>query len=312
MSIGKLEEFSATGGSWNQYLERVNCYFLAKEITDDKRKVNILLTTCGSATYSLIRSLVSPDLPNTKTFDDFVSIVSKHYNPKPSVIAQRFKFNTRVQKEGESTADFVAELRSTVTTEIFETICSEIAYNLTLETAYDTAVALEAAENNATLLQSVQPTVTSESVDSSSQVNRLQQMSNRTQFKPSHIRRIAGTQTVCNRCKKRDHLAKVCRSAPAFETNAAGTNQVTRSEIPEYVLQATAPTNRVRSPYQVELQVNSAPMVFELDTGGAVTLCSEKSWQDNLGPTVKRKLQQAPVRLRTYTGEEVKLLGGKM
>ncbi|OON19065.1 hypothetical protein X801_05074, partial [Opisthorchis viverrini] len=52
-------------------------------------------------------------------------------------------------------------------------------------------------------------------------------------------------------------------------------------------------------------------MVFELDAGSAVTLCSEKSWQDNLGPTVKGKLQQAPVRLPTYTGEDVKLLGTK-
>ncbi|GAA53754.1 RNA-binding protein 1, partial [Clonorchis sinensis] len=170
-----LEEFTATEGSWNQYVERVNCYFLANEITD-KRKVNIILTICGSATYSLIRSLVSPDLPNTKTFDDLVSIVPKHYNPKPSVIAQH----------------------------------------------------------------------------------------------------------------QRSKLTLLLRIK----------------------LQA-APTNRVQPPYQVELQVNSAPMVFELDTGSAVTLCSEKSWQDNLGPTVKDKLQQAPVRLRTYTGEEVKLLGTK-
>ncbi|OON17274.1 retroviral aspartyl protease, partial [Opisthorchis viverrini] len=94
-------------------------------------------------------------------------------------------------------------------------------------------------------------------------------------------------------------------------TNAVVTNQVTRSEIPEYVLHAAALTNRFQPPYQVELQVNGALMVFELDTGSAVTLCSEKSWQDNLGPTVKGKLQQVPVRLRTYTGEEVKLLGTK-
>ncbi|OON23950.1 reverse transcriptase, partial [Opisthorchis viverrini] len=98
---------------------------------------------------------------------------------------------------------------------------------------------------------------------------------------------------------------------PAFDTSAAVANQVIRSEIPEYVLHAAAPTNRVQPPYQVELQVNSAPMVSELDTGSAVTLCSEKSWQDNLGPTVKGSLQQATDRLRTYTGEEVKLLGTK-
>ncbi|OON23729.1 hypothetical protein X801_00357 [Opisthorchis viverrini] len=156
------------------------------------------------------------------------------------------------------------------------------------------------------------------SVDSSSQVNRLQQSSNRTHFKcyrcggrHTHPKHCRHTQTVCNRRKKRGHFAKVCRSTPASETNAAVTNQVTRSEIPEYVLRATVPANRVQPPYQVQLQVNSAPMVFELDTGSAVTLCSEKSWQDNLGPTVKGKLQQASVRLRAHTGEEVKLLGTK-
>ncbi|OON16334.1 hypothetical protein X801_07855, partial [Opisthorchis viverrini] len=193
-----LQEFTATGGSWNQYVERVNCFFLANEITDDKRKVNILLTICGSATYSLIRSLVSTDLPNTKTFGDLVFIVSKHYTP----ILSRFKFNTRVQKEGEFITDFVAELRSIMghcdygdfrndmlryrlvvgvrNARIQQCLLAES--NLTLETAYDTAVTLEAAENNATLLQSAPPTVTSESVDSSYQVNRLQQPPNGTQF----------------------------------------------------------------------------------------------------------------------------------
>ncbi|OON19082.1 retroviral aspartyl protease, partial [Opisthorchis viverrini] len=142
--------------------------------------------------------------------------------------------------------------------------------------------------------------------------------SNRTQFKfhgcggrHNNPKDCRHTQAVCNRCKKRGHLGNVCRSAPAFETNAAVTNQVTRSEIPEYVVHAAAATKRVQLPYQVELQVNNASVVFELDTGSAVTICSEKSWQDNLEATVKGKLQQAPVRLRTYTGEEVKLLGKK-
>ncbi|OON15545.1 hypothetical protein X801_08650, partial [Opisthorchis viverrini] len=240
----------------------VNCCFLANEVTDDKRKVNILLTICGSATHSLIRSLVSPDLPNARTFDDLVSIVSKHYDPKPSVTAQRFKFNTRVLKKEESIADFVTELRSLTEHCDYGDFRNDILRdrlvvgvrnarmqqcliadgNLTLKTDYDTAVALEAAENNANLLESVQPTVTSD--------NR------RTEHGLSVIvveavTIIRRTQTVCNCCKKRGHLAKVCRSAPAFETNAAVTNQFTRSEIPDYFLHGAAPTNRVQPPYQV-------------------------------------------------------------
>ena len=38
--------------------------------------------------------------------------LEKHFNPKPSSIVQRFKFNTRVRKSGESVATYVAELRA--------------------------------------------------------------------------------------------------------------------------------------------------------------------------------------------------------
>ncbi|GAA49476.1 fragile X mental retardation syndrome-related protein 1 [Clonorchis sinensis] len=75
------------------------------------------------------------------------------------------------------------------------------------------------------------------------------------------IRRIAGTHEL---------LAVAVRNVATSRT--AVTNQVARSEIPEYVLQAAAaaaPTYRVRPTYQVELQ-NSAPMDFELDTGVTV------------------------------------------
>lgn len=37
--------------------------------------------------------------------------VRLHYNPKPSQIVQRYKFNSRLQKPGESIACYVVELR---------------------------------------------------------------------------------------------------------------------------------------------------------------------------------------------------------
>jgi len=41
-----------------------------------------------------------------------VKVLSDHFNPVPSEIVQRFKFNSRVQKSGESVSMFVAELRA--------------------------------------------------------------------------------------------------------------------------------------------------------------------------------------------------------
>ena len=38
--------------------------------------------------------------------------LSKHYKPTPSEIVERFRFNSRIRKSGESVAAFVAELRA--------------------------------------------------------------------------------------------------------------------------------------------------------------------------------------------------------
>ena len=43
--------------------------------------------------------------------DELLEALAKHYNPKPSEVMQRFRFNTRARREGESVADFVADLR---------------------------------------------------------------------------------------------------------------------------------------------------------------------------------------------------------
>ena len=39
-----------------------------------------------------------------------MDLVTKHHDPKPSVIAQRYRFNTRNCRSGESISTYVAEL----------------------------------------------------------------------------------------------------------------------------------------------------------------------------------------------------------
>ena len=40
---------------------------------------------------------------------ELVELVKKHYNPRPSAITQRFKFNSRVRQPGETVAEYIAE-----------------------------------------------------------------------------------------------------------------------------------------------------------------------------------------------------------
>ena len=106
-----IGEFSGKAADWDTYMERMENYFVAHDITDASKKRATLLSECGAATYKVIRSIVAPTKPNKVEYPALVKKVHEHFTPKPSVIVERFKFNTRVRKPGESVATFVAQLR---------------------------------------------------------------------------------------------------------------------------------------------------------------------------------------------------------
>jgi hypothetical protein len=65
----------------------------------------------GEKTYSLLRDLTFPDKSSTKTYNQLTQLLNKHVSPKPLIIAERYRFYKRDQKEGESVNECVAELR---------------------------------------------------------------------------------------------------------------------------------------------------------------------------------------------------------
>ena len=80
---------------------------LATGNEDEKQKtVAVFLTVIGAKTYSLLRDLVHPDKPATKTYGQLIAKIGTSI-----VIAERFKFHARVQHQGETVANFLAGLR---------------------------------------------------------------------------------------------------------------------------------------------------------------------------------------------------------
>ena len=95
-------------------MERLEQFFVANDITGEDKAVKrraTFLSLVGRSAYNLLRSLIAPAKPTDKTFGELVSVLTKHYSPKPTEVMQRFRFNSRVRREGESIADYVAELR---------------------------------------------------------------------------------------------------------------------------------------------------------------------------------------------------------
>ena len=54
---------------------------------------------------------MAPEKPNTKTFDELVNVLQRHYKPKPQIIAERFRCYKRQQQDGETLASFSVALR---------------------------------------------------------------------------------------------------------------------------------------------------------------------------------------------------------
>ena len=113
-TIGKIESFDDTKENWETYVERVEQFFLANDVDDD-HKVPTLLSLIGRKTYTLLRDLLAPEKPATKSFQQIVTTLKEHLSPKPLEIAERFRFYKRNQHEGESILSYVDELRKLAT-----------------------------------------------------------------------------------------------------------------------------------------------------------------------------------------------------
>ena len=109
-AVGSIAAFQPESEWIDSYLERLQLYLTANNFPDE-RKVAALLTLVGSTAYEVLRSLLAPALPQTKTYDELVQVLRDHYAPKPMVIAERFHFHRRNQQSGESIAEYIAELQ---------------------------------------------------------------------------------------------------------------------------------------------------------------------------------------------------------
>ena len=65
--------------------------------------------------YTLLKNLISPAKATDKGINDLLKALWDHLSPKPSVIAERFRFHKRDQRPGESVLSYIAELRNLAT-----------------------------------------------------------------------------------------------------------------------------------------------------------------------------------------------------
>ena len=130
---------------------------------------------------------------------------------------------------------------------------------------------------------------------------------------------------VCHKCKKKGHLARVCRSSTQQQPARLAANRPNQSHTPRTTHQVAADDDCVSDtsesyeffnlqetrskPLVVTVKLNDSTTNMEVDTGASLSIISEKTFCFLWSTQARPKLQTSSVKLHTYTKEAIKVLG---
>ena len=285
----------------------------------------------GPCTFKVLRNLLAPDKPRDKTYAQLVKVLTDHFSPRPSEIVQQSKFYNRSRKPGESISTYAAELHALVAQCNFgETIDAMIrdrlvcginedsiqkrllteGDKLTLTKAISLAQSYETAvQDAASLLPKDVASQPVHRVQLSAQAynrSKICYRCARTGHSPSACR---FKKEHCHACNKIGHIKQACKAtstsgkAPvkAVQLVTQITNGAAESEYPLF----TVKTSNV-APIMISVEINGKEIHMELDTGAAVLLVSEDTFNQHWP---ELDLQDSNARLKTYSGECLEILG---
>ena len=85
-------------------------YFETNEI-DSKKQVAVLLSSIGAPIYTLLSDLLAPATPGEKTLEQISKALLDHFEPKRSIIMERFHFHKHDQTATETISQHDAALQ---------------------------------------------------------------------------------------------------------------------------------------------------------------------------------------------------------
>ncbi|XP_075150783.1 uncharacterized protein LOC142224891 [Haematobia irritans] len=105
-----FEPFDDGVTTWQRWVRRFETALDIFECGGTKKKM-FLLHYMGAGTYDMLCEKLAPSTPEESTYEQIVIRLSEQFNPKPNVILENYRFNLCRQKENETCAEYLVNLR---------------------------------------------------------------------------------------------------------------------------------------------------------------------------------------------------------
>eukprot|EP00731_Ephydatia_muelleri_P012378 Em0006g1272a len=244
--FGAVGEYVEGEEDWSQYVERLGHFFGANGVNDARPKA-----------YQTLASLVAPETPGGKTYDELIKLMAEHLSPKPPVIVQRYRFHSRVRQQGEFVSVYVTQLKELARKSLKISQGCEVAERgeqvLELEPRGVTGVC-----GGTTLLISAHIEVLSvlgvaKEVISGGRVNKYK-------------RRLG-------ECSHLGEEYRCCEESEDLEEEGDSTNALQQLRIQGVLCKIN------NEPIQLQVSIDGVLVTMELDTGAAVSIVSESTFR---------------------------------
>lgn len=307
----------------------------------DNSKVNLLLHYVGQATYDVVCDKLAPAKPKDKTYKDLVELLESHFDPKPLEIVENYRFHMRKQQDGESAEDFIVALRKLAIHcqfgEYLDTaLRNQFVFgmrnpkvlnrllemeNLKLSTAVKKASAMELSERGgAEIHKNAAEKIHHVDTTHKPKLSNITKNKN-TCFRCGSTQHLANAckhaKSVCNYCSKTGHLRSVCLSlkkeSESKNSKSDGKKKKAHqanftdvfSELEE-VCNIVGNGDSNRSKIFLKLNVNGAPIDFELDSGSPVTIMNMR---DKNKFFKSNEIERSDLQLVSYCNQKINVYG---
>lgn len=278
---------------WKFWLRTFEDYLvvIGKNKAEDGVKLSLLRNMMGPEATRILSTIPISKPKDENKYEDVIATITAHVNPRTNVVFERFKFNERRQREGESFENFMTDCRHLIQSCDYKTMEEEMMRDHIVQTVFDKATQEALLRvDDLTLNKTIQYCQTKE--QAAKQVSAMhpaaveaakvsrQQEQKKSTFNCRRCQTEHGPRSCpafgkkCKKCGTLNHFAVSCKKAnkKVQEVSTESTESSSTSESENVHCGEAISINGAKSEWYENIMIENSKVKYKLDTGADVSI----------------------------------------